>query len=216
MKKFVAVLVIVVGLVSVSQTLGNATYDSLTGKYFYDMWTKQTINDWTKVGAAGYGSELTLSSTTEMAANTSTLPFPGVETSLVVETPATVAVSSGMWAGYQWSAPAGRKITQFYAAGLFNFDASTYELRLTDGDGNLLWTLPSGGWFAATTPVFAPVDAIRLILYQNQPWSVWAWGGNSLHAEGMVITTVIPEPATLSILAIGSTLFLRRKISSEK
>lgn len=215
MKKFMAVLVVVVCLVSVSQTQGTASYDSLTGKYFYDQWNKQTINDWTKVGAAGYGAELTLSSLVTTPLETG-VSFPDATTTLIVETPATVVVSSGMWAGYQWSAPAGRKITQFYTAGLFNFDTTAYELRLTDGDGNVLWANHTGGFFSGTTPVFAPVDTIRLILYQNQPWSTWAWSGNVMHAYGTVITTVVPEPATICILAIGSTLFIRRKMSLSK
>ncbi len=212
-------LVLCVGVVCFVAFVGSAfgVGSNVGNSYHWDQWTKSTINDWTKVGSAGYETYFNLVSNVDNVNDTLDPYAQNNDTWLRIEgTNAVVPVTvpAGTWAGYEWSVPTGvdEEIVSAWLPGYFNFLTDSMELRLTDTSGNVLWsTSPAAGWVDLTSSTFASVDTVRLIVYATADHNLWG-SGNFMFANPIYLNTVnVPEPVSMTFLACGALALIRRK-----
>jgi hypothetical protein len=184
--------------------------------YHWDQWTKATINDWTKVGSAGYETYFNLVSNVDNPNDTLDPYAQTNDTWLRIEAaaaPSPNTVPAGTWAGYEWSVPEGvnEEVISAWLPGYFNFLTGSMELRITDVNENVLWSAsPTADW-VDLSPTFDNVDTLRIIAYATADHNLWG-SGNFLFANPIYLNTeTIPEPASMAVLALGSLFLVKRK-----
>lgn len=215
MKKSMVFLVVLV-FVSMSVVSFGAGVN-VGNSYHWDQWTQATINDWTKVGSAGYETHFNLVSNVDNPLDTLNPYVANNDTWLRIEGTDDLVprmMPADTWAGYEWSIPDGvnEEVISAWLPGYFNFLTGSMEIRLTDTSGNVLWSAsPTAGWVDLTTSTFEGVDTIRLIAYATVAHNIWG-SGNFLYANPIYLNTeTVPEPVTMALMALGSLVFIKRK-----
>lgn len=169
-------VVICILLTVSSLTLGSATDGDHV--FFYNEFGSpawETVNDWVKVGSSGYQSYFRLTSDVNCAEDSLYNEDPN-KCNLRWYVPATVTVPAGTWCGYQFTVNNDIKedIIRWYTKGFFQLPGSNTELRITDTQGNVLWSYGTSGWIDTYSGYFEPKTTIRVIVYQKNTATIWA------------------------------------------
>jgi hypothetical protein len=175
-KQMTLVLVLLVVCVATTNTaFGLHQYAAGYG-FLWDQWLFNTINDWSRVGSAGYETYFNLPSEVDCSedyldAGTYFLPENHFKISLDIESAGEVVVPAGAWAGYEFTVPGTLPLEYINGGwlplpGYFAFETDSMEIQITDGDGNVLWSsAPAQGWMNTvyTLDTFASSRTFRII-----------------------------------------------------
>lgn len=164
-----------------------------------------TINDWKKVGSMGYAAYFQLTSNTANPNNGGTFSQGNPDFSLRWDTASTSIVApTGAWAGYEFTLPANvplQRINWAQLSGFWNFvNDGTISLRVTDGQGHVLWssnpTDLANSSFSVTAPLSIQSRTVRIIVKvaDNALWGAWFWAGNSAFVSPFQLKTVEVSP----------------------
>ena len=131
-------------------------------------------------------------------------------------------IPTNIWSGAQWTAPAGQFITQvdLTYAGIINSNGcatlSVYAGTSAATAAEKFVNLASLTWgsTSATLP-FSATGQYTFVQVRN--WD-FAYGGNAVGeywnstvSAATITTTTIPEPVSLSLLALGGVVLFRRR-----
>ena len=183
---------------------------------------------WTEVSGAVPGSlsDINFGAAMGLSGNTGFATAEPLEDLMTLKTPqgARVAriqataldrvfVHQGSYVGVRYEAPAGETITSVSIPKvIFNVDTDML-VHIVDADGVLLAeSVRSAEVFEFISMSATGFDTSAIELrYTGTHTNVWenvSWSGNYVAFETVEVTT-IPEPATMSLLALGSLAFLK-------
>ncbi|MFI4911505.1 MAG: hypothetical protein ACIAQZ_07545 [Sedimentisphaeraceae bacterium JB056] len=158
--------------------------------FFYNQYGSpafETINDWTKIGSAGYSTYFSLNSDVDCVEDA--VSTESLKTRLDWTVPTSQTVPAGTWCGYEFTIPSGVKenILRWYTAGRYNIGTGA-EVRLLDENDNIVWTYSdTGTWVNNYSNTFQPTEKVKLIVYQAS--SGYLWSGQYFYARLMQMYT---------------------------
>jgi len=197
--KIVMRIVFVFILFAAIDVFGKAEYvPAPTDLFRYNQFNGyETINDWVKIGSPGYEQYMVLPSLTDTVPDTVASGYRTMECQLFVAPVATQVIPAGTWAGYEWTVPAeyDKVIIKWFCNGWDGWDPANVQMRLTDGEENVLWTWNTQGWVTMAEPLVLPIKTrtIRFIVYQVNTHNEFATSNASVYFMNMYAATPIPE-----------------------
>ena len=118
-----------------------------------------------------------------------------------------------------WSAPAGERITQITFTSINNLNPSMWEqdvFKLAPAtslaaDSPILWTAPASNGAANQTLTYTLGDDVQRIGLGFKVITNDYQGWKAYFSNVSITTEVIPEPASLGLLALGALVLGRRR-----